>query len=130
MLGQLGLVESITTRHTDDWIAPTYQRRRLPIDRMFLSPTLSITAGGYAPFGLVPLDHCLLWTHISFDNALDYVMPPLVPPAARQLKTSDPTCVVKLLEFYEQHVRLHNLHLEAFKIQEKLLTQPMTPQLQ
>ena len=56
-LKQLGLYKSITDFHEEKDIQPTYNRGQLPIDRLFLSHSITITSGGYLPFSKVPLDY-------------------------------------------------------------------------
>ena len=125
----IGPKEAITDRHSDTPNIPTYQRGSTPIDGIFLSSTLQLKTGGYLPFGAFPTDHRFIWTKIKFSNAFGYKMPPLVPPDARRLKTIDPDCVKRFLEYYEQFIIDNNLHLAAFELQEELLQSPMTPQM-
>lgn len=124
---ELGLIEAITSRHKDKGFVPTYQRGRVPIDGIFLSPTLKISEGGYFPFGEFPLDHRFLWIKIEFTNALGYQMPPLVSPEARRMKTDDPKCTKRFLDEYEKYITKNGMHLTAFELQEKLINEPLSP---
>ena len=56
----VGLVEAITNHHCDTGLVLTYQRVSHPIDGIYTSITLQISAGGYLPFGSIPSDHRLL----------------------------------------------------------------------
>ena len=82
-LQAVGLREVIIEAHSDSGIVPTYQRGSRPIDGIFLSPSLSITKGGYLPFGTAPTDHRPLWIQIKYEEALGYTMDPLSSPSAR-----------------------------------------------
>ena len=52
-----GLIESITERHSKIGEHPTHDRGSLPIDRLFVSRSLTIRVGGYLPFFNTLLDH-------------------------------------------------------------------------
>ena len=58
VLKAIGLREAILEKHKEEkGYAPTYQRGNDPIDGIFISDTLHISAGGYLPFGDAPSDH-------------------------------------------------------------------------
>jgi len=44
----------------------------LLIDSIFISKVLSITAGGYFPFGVSPSDYRVLWIKLRVDAAFRY----------------------------------------------------------
>ena len=73
---QIGLREAITTKYGHTGTVPTYQRGQVPIDGIFLSPTLKISIGGYFPFHAFPTDHRFIWAKISFASCFGYRLPP------------------------------------------------------
>ena len=56
-LRNAGLIESITERHSRIGEHLTYDRDSLPINRLFMSRSLTIRAGGYLPFFNTLSDH-------------------------------------------------------------------------
>ena len=75
---------------------------RQPIDAIFATAGIRLTAGGYSAFNSgCPSDHRYLWLDISYQDAFGYSSPPLVSPATRRLQTKNP----KMVLHYNQKLR-------------------------
>ena len=85
IFANVGLTEAITHFHSDIGLIPTYQRVSHPLDGIYTSSNLQVSAGGYPPFGIIPSDHHLLWIKMDFDSAFGAKMDTLVPHTARRL---------------------------------------------
>lgn len=106
-------------------IPPTYHRGSKPINGIFASSTIQITAGGYLPFGTFPSDHRLLWVDMDCDVAFGYNMPPAISPAARKLNSTDPRTRKAWIQLYESFLRKHHLQTRQFTL-EASITGAMT----
>ena len=127
----LNLREAITQKHSEiQGFVPTWHRGRDPIDGIFISPTLHITAGGYLPFGESPGDHRLLWISVSYDLALGYNMHKPVPIKARRLNLQNPKHKKKFQADYKEYIRREGLDTMAFELQEELITRPFDKTMQ
>ena len=73
----------------------TYRRNqtRTPIDGIWVSPRISMLAGGYLDYDQIfpDADHKCLWMDVSFVNAFGHAMPAIIRPQARRLHCRDPT---------------------------------------
>ena len=72
-MGIFGLEEAITGLHEGEAPA-TYQRGRLPIDGIYVSPSILPSRGGYLPFGMIPGDHRGIWIDIERKHFFGYNM--------------------------------------------------------
>ena len=52
-LQDIGLFDAISEKYYSLGLVPTYQRGQVPIDGIFISPSLAITTGGYFSIGYV-----------------------------------------------------------------------------
>jgi hypothetical protein len=94
----LGLCEAILDKHHDKSPPATQNRntKRQPIDGIWISACLQISAGGYLPFGdACPSDHRMLWIEIQYSIAFGQRSPEIAKLRPKSLKTSDPRLVNK-----------------------------------
>ena len=98
-------------------IQPTYQRGSAPIDGIFISEGLNVTAGGYLPFGEGGSDHRALWVKINEVSAFGYAMEKVVPIMARRLTLEDPRVVGRWLDLYEAKILQAKLPQQAYDLQ-------------
>ena len=111
----LHLHEAILTKHKDDHeIASTYNRGNKPIDGIFISDHLSITEGGYLPFGEAISDHRGIWITIQFEQVLGYNMAKPIRPQAQRLKTTIPNVLSKFQQTYMDFIREEQLDTQIF----------------
>jgi hypothetical protein len=93
---ELGLGEAILDKHKDKSPPATQSRntKRQPIDGIWMSACLSISAGGYLPFGdACPSDHCMIWIEIQYSIAFGQRSPEMAKIQPKRLKTSEPRLV-------------------------------------
>lgn len=112
-LNQIGLREGILNLHHQAPRQPTYQRGTVPIDGIFVSNTLQLSAGGYMDFGSFPSDHRAIWIDLTFSSAFGCNMPEIIKPQMRKLKSNDPIVRNKWIELYKMKLREH----KAFQLQ-------------
>lgn len=114
----IGLREAIIEKHKEDsGYAPTYQRGQDPIDGIFISDTLHISAGGYLPFGDAPSDHRAQWIQVTCDIAFEYTMDTPKPLAAQRMKMNNPSVVKKFQQSYHSFIRDHKLYNKLYALQ-------------
>ena len=95
---RLGLREAILDKHSNKSPPATQNRntKRQPIDGIWVSACISISAGGYLPFGdACPSDHRMLWIEIQYSIAFGQRSPEISKIQPKRLKTSDPRLVKK-----------------------------------
>jgi hypothetical protein len=98
MFEGLGLREAILDKHKDKSPPATQNRntKRQPIDGIWISSCLFISAGGYLPFGdACPSDHRMIWIEIQYSIAFGQSSPEIAKIKPKRLKTSDPRLVKK-----------------------------------
>jgi hypothetical protein len=94
----LGMHEAILHTHYSRSPPATCDKNmsRAPIDGIFVTPSIRITAGGYSPFNTgCPSDHRLLWIDFTYQDAFGFSIPPHVAPSARWLQTKNPKLVAR-----------------------------------
>jgi hypothetical protein len=94
----LGLREAILEKHHDQSPPATQNRntKRQPIDGIWVSSSLKISAGGYLPFGdACPSDHRMLMIEIQYSVAFGQRPQEIDKLKPKRLKTSDPRLVKK-----------------------------------
>ena len=99
---QRTLIPAIASLHGQT-LPPTFNSGSSPIDEIFISTSLKITAAGYLEHGTTLGDHCPLWVDIdrtAFIGANGYLKPTY---NTRRLKTNDPRTVKRYLS------TLHNI---------------------
>jgi hypothetical protein len=104
LFSRLGLREAILDKHNTKSPPATQNRntKRQPIDGIWISACLHISAGGYAPFGdACPSDHRMLWIEIQYSIAFGQRSPDIAKIQPKCLKTSDP----RLVKTYNLRVR-------------------------
>ena len=108
------LVPAIINAHGNEG-PETYNRGRKPIDEIFITSTLEISACGYLEHGKGLSDHRPLWIDITKISALGAKLPDIPTYQARRLKCQDPRIVNKYNNTLEQNslkgrifIRLHN----------------------
>lgn len=84
-LTALGLVEVIIKRHGGNASTVLQNESNIPIDGIWCSKGLYITAGGYLPYGaMVPnTNHRAIWIDITYEHILGHALPPIVRPTMR-----------------------------------------------
>ena len=96
ILAGLGLREAILDKHSDKSPPATHNRntKRQPIDGIWISASLNISAGGYLPFGdACPSDHRMIWIEIQYSIAFGQRSPEIAKLQPKRLKTNDPRLV-------------------------------------
>jgi len=132
ILQQCSLKEVILQRHGVKGPATCRRNQaRTPIDGIWASPGIQITAGGYLDYDqIIPgADHRTLWVEVSYVNALGHVMPAVVRPQARRLHCRDPRIVQNYVRRYEKLATENNLVFRVESLAQKA-SYPLTPTLQ
>jgi hypothetical protein len=124
LMARQGLQEAILTKHRDKPTVATYNGNhdRKPIDGIFATRDIKITAGGYYAFNeAIQSPHRALWVDIDLDSIFGTKLAPTEKAAARRLKTKDPRVVKKYNKILEKELlRLklpHRLFLLESKVQ-------------
>ena len=94
----LGLREAILDKHKDKSPPATQNRntKRQPIDGIWISSCIFISAGGYLPFGdACQSDHRMIWIELQYSIAFGQRSPEIVKLKPKRLKTSDPRLIQK-----------------------------------
>jgi hypothetical protein len=124
-----GLREVLLERHGQNAPA-TYNGGSVPIDGIFASQSIEILVGGYFEFGFCPpTDHRGLWLDIHYQVAFGHVMPAVVSPQARRLKTTDPRIVQRYTDSWSQFIVQHDMLARAYAVQQTC-TYPLSQDLQ
>jgi hypothetical protein len=108
VFSSLGLREAILSLHKDKSPPATQNRntKRQPIDGIWISACLSISAGGYLPFGdACPSDHRMIWVEIQYSIAFGQRSPDIAKIKPKRLKTSDPRMVDKFNSRVKKEMR-------------------------
>lgn len=103
-LQEVELMDCVLEKHERNNAPPTYNRGSKPIDGMFCSTSLQVTACGYLPFGHFPSDHRGVWVDITYGSAFGHHIPKCIQPAARRLKCNDPRIAAKWVDAYEHYI--------------------------
>jgi hypothetical protein len=101
---RLGLKEAILDRHKDKSPPATQNRNtnRQPIDGLWVSGCIHISADGYLPFGdACPSDHRMSWIEIQYSDIFGHKSPELAKLQPKRLKTSDP----RLMKRFNRRVK-------------------------
>ena len=105
-----GLIPAITGTHGDNG-PETYNRGSNPIDEIFVSAHLDISACGYLEHGSNSADHRPLWVDIVKTSALGSRLPPIPSFQARRLKIKDPRVVLRYTEALDTYLKNNNFYL-------------------
>ncbi len=91
----------------------TYRRntKNVPIDGIWISPSLEIRASGYFAFDEIfqGTDHHTVWVDLAYTMAFGHNMAPIVKPQARRLQCKDPRLVANFIRKYEEFIKKHKL---------------------
>jgi hypothetical protein len=103
-LSELGLAEAIIGRHGGNESTVLQNESNTPIDGVWCSVGLHISAGGYLPYeALVPhTNHIALWIDIDYEHILGHNLLPIVRPAMRRLQCQDPRSVKNFISGYKE----------------------------
>lgn len=140
LMDVVGLREAIIEKHYKaQGYQPTYQRgygsgcsqvseRKYgssvlgyadPIDGIFISDSLNISADSYSPFGEAPLDHQAQWISLSCNIAFGYTMEEPQPISAFRLKNIDPRVVKQFQKLYDAFLSDHKLYEKLYALQDE-----------
>jgi hypothetical protein len=104
-LSSCQLRECILERHGNKAVS-TYKRntKNVPIDGIWISPSLEIQAGGYFEFDEVfqGTDHRTIWVDFSYNMAFGHNMAPIIKPQLRRLQCKDPR-LIAITIFLSKH---------------------------
>ena len=92
LLKSKGLRDLILDFHPQEDPPETYKwnTQLIPIDGIFASPGISISAGGYCPYDhIVSSDHRTLWVDITFQTILGHQPPPLARKKCKRFTSSN-----------------------------------------
>jgi hypothetical protein len=117
---RLGLREAILDRHKDKSPPATQNcnTTRQPIDGLWVSGCINISAGGYLPFGdACPSDHRMIWIEIQYSVLFGHKSPELAKIQPKRLKTSDPRLVKRFHKRVKKATREQGLRkrFQAYK---------------
>ena len=122
MLESLGLKDGIIDKYGGT--APrTHVYGHAPIDGIFVTPTLHITQGGYAPGDITVSDHRMLWVDITTASFMGEKHTPITRHPQRKLNTTNPRVKKKFNNILEQELRRHKLVSKIRRIYQKALLQ-------
>ncbi len=97
------LIPSIKSRHAN--LPATVNRGSEPIDEIFVSSTLKITASGYLDHGQNSADHQAVWVEITKSSALGTDLPKITSFRARRLKCNNPKIVDRYNSLLKNNAR-------------------------
>ena len=121
------LVPAITESHGKNG-PETYNRGSNPIDEIFISANLDISACGYLEHGINCSDHRPIWIDIVKTSALGSKLPPIPFSQARRLKTKDPRIVARYTESLDNYLQSNNFYLRMEKLAQSYSTPLSTGQ--
>jgi hypothetical protein len=121
---QRGLIAAITSKHTEPF-ASTHSRGTRPIDEIFITPGIDITACGYMEFGAGVGDHRPIWILFTMISALGANLPPLPSFQARRLKCQDPIVVGRYLRILSEFLEKHQV-IQQLKVLYESYDSPLT----
>ena len=110
------LVPAITTKHGRENAPETYNAGTNPIDEIFVSSTLSVSAGGYLEHGSTQGDHRPIWIDVHKESALGTKYPDLPSHKARRLKCQDRRIVKRYIKILDKFYTDHNVYAKANKL--------------
>jgi hypothetical protein len=132
---RLGLKEAILDRHKDKSPPATQNcnTNRQPIDGLWVSGCIHISAGGYLPFGdACPSDHLMIWIEIQYSGIFGHKSPELAKIHPKRLKKPDPRLVKRfnrrvkntmIDKAFRQRFQAYKLAVESSPWSDLLLTQ-------
>ena len=118
----LGLREVILDRHKSKSPPATNENNnnREPIDGIWASRELEVTAAGYLPFGEgCDSDHRLLWADFSYHTVFGQECPSEYRTPAKKLRADDPRLVKRYNRQVKSELKKTTLIKSAFTIQRK-----------
>ena len=122
------LIPSNITRHGRDGPG-TYCRGNLPIDEIFISTSIKITACGYLPNGEAAGDHRPIWIDICKTTALGTKLNDIASPQARRLKCKDPRIVKRYNDVLLETLRSNNFFTRLYTLYNEFETPLTTSQI-
>ena len=93
----------------------------MPIDSIFISNNLLISAGDYLPFGLAQIDYCALWIKLKINLTFGYTFEVIPLLIRRRVKCNNAKVVKKFQQLYLDSLYQHNMINRIFHIQEQVL---------
>ena len=109
---------------------PTYNKGRHPIDEIFVSGGLTITASGFLDHGVNEGDHCAIWVEITKESSIGLNPPKIHSIQARRLKTKDPNVVKKYNTILEEEFEKYNIYGRALDLYNQYADKLTIPQQQ
>ena len=107
-MAQIGLYESILSRHPGLSTPATRTPGGHPIDSIFCSPSVVINKSGYAPFNGFT-DHRLSWVDIEWGSVFCHNIT-IPKPQVRRLKTDLPQVVEKYIANLQNLLYQHDIY--------------------
>ncbi len=118
----LGLREVILERHSQKSPPATNDNNdsREPIDGIWASKELEVTAAGYLPFGDgCDSDHRLVWADFSYHTVFGQELPSEYRPPSKKLRANDPRLVKRYNRKVKSKLKGAGLIQRAFTLQRK-----------
>ncbi len=116
----LGLREVILKQHSQHLPPATNKNNnsRQPIDGIWASQELEVTAAGYLPFGKgCESDHRLLWADFSYHTVFGQESPAEYKPPSKKLNANDPQLVKQYNCQVKSELKKAGIIKKAFKLQ-------------
>ena len=122
-----GLIDAHQDKHPSTPTVATCPKNRsnIPIDGIWISPSIEVTAAGYSGFGEYPMgntDHRLLWVDINIHSCFGFNPPQAHYRAPRRLTLKDPRVVKKYNKLLNNAYATHRLPQRALQLQQQLPT--------
>jgi hypothetical protein len=115
---QLGLIE-ICTSHHGNYAPPTFARGSIPIDAIFVTPSLDSSRCGYLP---VVSDHRVLWVDVPQQSLFGSRLSLIPTRTPQRLSLQDPRVVAKYISSVESQFREANLLSRLLELQSQMDT--------
>ena len=118
-------LEEIVSPSTDDLIA-TQNSGSLPIDGIYVSPSLTVQYSGYLPFGVFQTDHRTLWADLTQSSVFGFKIPQYISPQIRILQCNVPHVREAWIRHYTFFLQKHKVIEKQFELEAQITSNIIT----
>jgi hypothetical protein len=105
----------------------THIRGSRPIDGIWTTPDITVTAVKWLPFSESPGDHQACLFDVSMQSVLGTSEKRIVYPACRRLISSNPSCVAKYEASMREQFKLHKIEERMARLDDETLAMTVMP---
>ena len=117
----MGLMSVLQTRFGRPYMPPTFQRGSIPIDNIFVSPSISASRAGMLEFGNGPGDHRALFLDVCQESLIGLDSYKIHRQPVRRLISTNPVVIDRFNRDYDYQLSRNHIHEQMLKNMRKLI---------